>query len=264
MMEQLIMNLAVNARDAMPRGGQLIIGTFAAEIDETYTLSHAEARTGHFVCLGVTDTGCGMDEATMRRIFEPFFTTKEVGKGTGLGLATVYGIVKLHNGWIEVESRVGMGSTFTIFLPATKRQSEIQAGVANKPQARGGTETILVVEDETALRGLMRSILQHYGYQILEAATASDALKTWDQKSGQIDLLVTDLVLPDGLSGDELARQMQTQKPQLKIIFTSGYSLEMAGQDFMLREGYNYLQKPFQPVTLAQTVRQCLDNGGSA
>jgi signal transduction histidine kinase/ActR/RegA family two-component response regulator len=264
MMEQLILNLAVNARDAMPRGGQLIISTFAAEIDENYTLSHAEARPGQFVCLGITDTGCGMDDATIRRIFEPFFTTKEVGKGTGLGLATVYGIVKLHGGWIEVESRVGMGSTFTIFLPASKAPTETQAGATVKPQTQGGNETILVVEDETALRGLMRSILQHYGYHILEAATASDALRVWEQDSGRIDLVITDMVLPDGLSGDELARQMRTQKPQVKIIFTSGYSLDMAGQDFALHEGYNYLQKPFQPLTLAHTVRRCLDgnNGG--
>jgi two-component system cell cycle sensor histidine kinase/response regulator CckA len=263
LIEQLIMNLAVNARDAMPRGGQLIISTFVADIDEAYAQIHAEARPGQFVCLGVTDTGCGMDEATLRRIFEPFFTTKEVGKGTGLGLATVYGIVKLHNGWIEVESRIGMGSTFTIFVPAARSRGEPAGGPATRPVIRGGNETILVVENETALRGLMRSILQHYGYHILEASTSGEALKVWDQKKTQIDLLVTDVVLPDGLSGDELARQMRDQKAGLKVLYTSGYSLEITGQDSPLREGFNYLQKPFQPQTLAQTIRQCLDSGAA-
>jgi len=262
MMEQLIMNLAANARDAMPKGGQLIIGTFATEIDEMDGQTHAEARPGHFVCLGVTDTGSGMDEATLRRIFEPFFTTKEVGKGTGLGLATVYGIVKLHNGWIEVESRVGMGSTFTIFLPASKRAGPPPAEPATKPAVRGGKETILVVEDETALRGLMRGILQHYGYQLLEAGTGAEALKVWHQNDGRIDLLVTDMALPDGLSGDELAKQLRTRKPGLKVVYTSGYSLEIVSQNSALREGVNYLQKPFQPIALARTVRCCLDADG--
>jgi PAS domain S-box-containing protein len=259
MMEQLIMNLAVNARDAMPKGGQLIISTFSTEIGDADGQSHTEARPGKFVCLGVTDTGCGMDEATLRHIFEPFFTTKEVGKGTGLGLATVYGIVKLHNGWIEVESRIEIGSTFTIFLPASEAALESTDELSTKPSVRGGKETILVVEDETALRGLMRGILQHYGYQLLEAANASDALKIWDLNGGRIDLLITDLVLPNGLSGGELAKRLRMRKPGLKTVYTSGYSLEIAGQDFALREGVNFIQTPFQPIALARTVRGCLD-----
>src|SRR5207248_1457954 len=208
MMEQLIMNLAINARDAMPKGGQLIISTFTTEIDEGYVLDHAEARAGDFVCLGVSDTGTGMDNATLGRIFEPFFTTKEVGKGTGLGLATVYGIVKLHNGWIEVESRVGMGSTFTVFLPGSKAGTGSTTSVVEKSSARGGNETILVVEDEAALRGLMRGVLRHYGYQVLEAATGSEALQVWEKNDGKVDLLLTDMVLPDGVDGNDLAREM--------------------------------------------------------
>src|SRR6266540_1555595 len=260
MMEQLILNLAVNARDAMAKGGQLIISTFSTEIEENYVQSHAEARCGLFVCLGVTDTGCGMDEAVLHRIFEPFFTTKEVGKGTGLGLATVHGIVKLHNGWIEVESRSGMGSTFTVFLPASRARAETDVDGQPRPTVRGGTETILVVEDETALRGLMRGTLQHYGYHILEAANAAEALRAWDQKSTQIDLLITDMVFPDGVCGDELARQLQRHQAGLRVIFTSGYSLDVAGHDLALREGVNFLQKPFQPTMLARTVRDCLDS----
>ena len=260
MMEQLIMNLAVNARDAMPKGGQLIISTFTTEIDEGYVLDHAEARAGDFVCLGVSDTGTGMDNATLGRIFEPFFTTKEVGKGTGLGLATVYGIVKLHNGWIEVESRVGMGSTFTVFLPAGKADAAATASVADKSSVRGGNETILVVEDETALRGLIRGVLQHYGYHVLEATAGNEALKVWEQHAAQIDLLLTDMVLPNGVDGNDLAGEMQRQKPVLKVVFTSGYSLELGGEEAGLKDGLNFLQKPFQPLTLARTVRRCLDH----
>jgi PAS domain S-box-containing protein len=259
MIEQLLMNLSVNARDAMPKGGQLIISTFATEIDEGYVKDHPEARVGNFVCLGVSDTGTGMDEGTLGRIFEPFFTTKEVGKGTGLGLATVYGVAKLHNGWIEVESRLGMGSTFTVFLPAGKADIATTPGTAEKSVSRGGNETILVVEDETALRGLMRGVLQHYGYQVLEAATAGDALKVWEKSSARIDLLLTDMVLPDGVDGGDLAREVQKQKPELRVVFTSGYSLELGGEEAGLREGFNFLQKPFQPLTLARTVRRRLD-----
>ena len=262
MMEQLITNLAVNARDAMLKGGQLIISTFMAEIDGDYVQNRPEARAGQFVCLGVSDTGTGMDEATLGRIFEPFFSTKEVGKGIGLGLATVYGIVKLHNGWIEVESRIGMGTTFTIFLPANKSETESTTAFAGKSTAPGGNETLLVVEDETALRGLMRGVLQHYGYHVLEAASASEAAKVWEQNSAKIDLLLTDVVLPDGVDGHELAKGMQKQKPQLKVVFTSGYSLELVGEDISLQEGLSFLQKPFQPLTLARTVRRRLDEAG--
>ena len=262
MIEQLMTNLAANARDAMPNGGQLILSTFTTEIDEDYARDHAEARAGQFVCLGVSDTGTGMDKATLDHIFEPFFTTKEVGKGTGLGLATVYGIVKLHNGWIEVESRIGMGSTFTVFLAAARAGVGATTTFTEKSAVRGGNEIVLVVEDEIALRGLMRSVLQHYGYRVLDAASGGEALTVWERNSGKIDLLLTDIVLPDHPDGQKLAREMQKQKPRLKIVYTSEYGLELPGKETGLREGVNLLQKPFQPLALARTVRCCLDDAG--
>jgi DNA-binding NtrC family response regulator len=152
-----------------------------------------------------------------------------------------------------------MGSTFTVFLPAGKADIATTPGTAEKSVSRGGNETILVVEDETALRGLMRGVLQHYGYQVLEAATAGDALKVWEKSSARIDLLLTDMVLPDGVDGGDLAREVQKQKPELRVVFTSGYSLELGGEEAGLREGFNFLQKPFQPLTLARTVRRRLD-----
>jgi two-component system, cell cycle sensor histidine kinase and response regulator CckA len=260
MMEQLVNILTVNARDAMPGGGQLIVSTFATEIDSAYVREHPEARAGHFVCLGVSDTGTGMDQATLVRIFEPFFTTKEVGKGTGLGLATAYGIAKLHNGWIEVESRVDMGSTFTIFLPAARAGAEMAAFYEEKSPPRCGDESILIVDDETALRGLMRGVLQHHGYHVFEAATAAEALALWEKNSAAIDMLVTDLVLPDGQGGGELARAMQNQKPLLRVVFTCGFNLESESEAAGFHEGLNFLRKPFQPLALARTVRRCLDS----
>src|SRR6185295_7383259 len=166
MMEQVVMNLAINARDAMPDGGQLVIGTKLADIDETYVQHNPEARTGRFICLSVTDGGCGMDEVTLARIFEPFFTTKASGKGTGLGLATVYGIVKQHRGWIEVQSRIGQGTTFRIFLPVSGKAVAPAAESPAKPAPRGGSETILLVEDEPAVLAMAKGILQRLGYKV--------------------------------------------------------------------------------------------------
>jgi len=262
MLEQLITNLASNARDAMPNGGQLIVSTFTTEIDEDYAHDHPEARAGQFVCLGVSDTGTGMDKATLNHIFEPFFTTKEVGKGTGLGLATVYGIVKLHNGWIEVESRIGMGSTFTVFLAAARIGVGATTTFTEKSLVPGGKEVVLVVEDEIALRGLMRSVLLHYGYRVLDASSGGEALTVWERNSDKIDLLLTDILLPDRVDGQELAREMQKQKPRLKIVYTCEYGLELGGKEAGLHEGLNLLQKPFQPLALARTVRCCLDDAG--
>ncbi len=260
MIEQVIMNLAVNSRDAMPKGGKLLITTEAAQVDAAYARQHPDAHAGQFVCLSVTDTGCGMEPKTLARIFEPFFTTKPVGKGTGLGLATVYGIVTQHQGWIDVSSRVGSGTTFKVYFPATTKAAE---PLVEKPAApvtiRGRHETILVVEDEPVLRELARMILKDYDYQVLEAATGVEALKIWDQHNGQVDLLLTDMVMPDGISGRELAEQLKGRKPGLKVIYTSGYSSEVMGQD--LGAGVRFLQKPYPPPQLAQAVRECLDVG---
>jgi PAS domain S-box-containing protein len=259
MLEQVIVNLAVNARDAMPKGGQLLITTSAATFDLAYVQQHPEAHAGQCVSLSVTDTGSGMDKLTLARIFEPFFTTKEVGKGTGLGLATVYGIVKQHQGWVEVNSEFGLGTTFRIFIPGTSEPAET---VVEKPPApkniRGGRETILLVEDEPVLRELARVILQDYEYQVLEAGSGVEALKVWEAHEGRIDLLLTDMVMPEGMTGCELAQNLRARKPGLKVIYTSGYSPEVMGRDSG-PHNTTFLQKPYPPPQLAQTVRECLD-----
>ncbi len=233
MLEQVVMNLVVNSRDAMPKGGKLVIATSIKEVGEDYARQRQEARVGRFVCLTVTDTGCGMDRKTLDRIFEPFFSTKEVGKGTGLGLATVYGIVKQHRGWVEVASEVGTGTTFTIHLPAVLHGGDVSAETPKTPEVvRGGKETILLVEDEPVLRELVREVLQQYEYRVLEAGSGVEALKVWDRHDGKIDLLLTDMVMPEGMTGRDLAVQVKKRKPDLRIIYTSGYSPEVAGTGF--------------------------------
>ena len=259
MIEQIIMNLSVNARDAMPKGGRLRIATTLAAIDDTYAQLHPEARLGQFVRLSVTDNGTGMSKETLSRIFEPFFTTKEVGKGTGLGLATVYGIVKQHNGWIDVESELGKGTKFVVHLPASSKSFETTFERApQKPAVKGGNETILLVEDEPVLRELARVILKDYQYEVLEAGTGAEAIKIWQQNCGRIDLLLTDMVMPEGMSGRELAEQLRSRKPELKVIYTSGYSEDVMGNDIGVRDAM-FLQKPYPPPLLAKTVRECLD-----
>jgi len=259
MIEQIIMNLAVNSRDAMPKGGQLLIGTTAFEADGAFVQQHPESRSGSFISLSVTDTGCGMDAQSQSRIFEPFFTTKEVGKGTGLGLATVYGIAKQHQGWIELESQQGVGTTFRVFLPHSSKPLESSSEQRAAPAVtRGRKETILVVEDEPVLRELARMILQEYDYQVLEAGTGKEALGVWDEHQGKVDLLLTDMVMPEGMTGRELADQLKNRKPGLKIIYTSGYSAEIMGANLDNRH-VRFLQKPYPPPQLAQAIRECLD-----
>jgi CheY-like chemotaxis protein len=259
MLEQIVMNLAVNARDAMPKGGRLSIGTSVAVIEQDYAVLHPEARVGAFACLTVRDSGCGMDAKTLERIFEPFFTTKEVGKGTGLGLATVYGIVKQHQGWVEVSSEVGAGTTFKIYFPSMSAKEDLKPETSSVPKAvSGGSETILLVEDEPMLRELVREILQAYEYRVIEASSGVEALRVWDEHDGQIDLLLTDMVMPEGMNGRELADHLKQRKPNLKVIFSSGYSAESLGKDFG-RGDTAFLPKPYLPPQLAQIVRKCLD-----
>jgi signal transduction histidine kinase/HAMP domain-containing protein len=260
MMEQILMNLAVNARDAMPKGGELLISTTPAHISADYVKQHPDAREGLFVCLQIKDTGCGIDPSTMKRIFEPFFTTKEAGKGTGLGLATVYGIVKQHSGWIEVNSHEGHGTAFNIFLPAIERPAESgEEDTTPSTQVRGGSETILVVEDESSLRNLAHLILQDCGYNVLEAASGVEALTVWQRHDQRIDLLLTDMIMPDGLSGKDLAESLLALKPRLKVIFTSGYDIEAIGAEHGNGNEFKYLQKPYSRFTLAKAIRDCLD-----
>jgi PAS domain S-box-containing protein len=260
MMEQVLLNLVVNARDAMPRGGQLTIETAHVDMDAAAAANIPQARTGSFVRLSVTDSGCGIAPEIMPHIFEPFFTTKDVGKGSGLGLATVYGIIQHHEGWINVHSTPGQGSTFHIYLPQFSKAAETRSPDTGHTPLPRGTETILLVEDEPALRILARKVLIRLGYRILEAASGVMALEVWRQHRGEIRLLLTDMVMPDGMSGRELAQRLQTDQPQLKIIYTSGYSPDIAGRDFPLRDGVNFLPKPFGPAKLAQLVRTCLDS----
>jgi PAS domain S-box-containing protein len=259
MVEQIVMNLAVNSRDAMPKGGKLIITTSAAEIDAAYLRQHPEAHVGWFVCLTVSDTGCGMERKVLQRIFEPFFTTKEVGKGTGLGLATVYGVVKQHHGWIEVQSEVGVGTTFKVFIPVAGKAGDAPADPSVKSEnVRGGKESILLVEDEIGLLELVREILQQYQYHVLIATSGVEALRVWDECNGQVDLLLTDMIMPGGMTGTDLAAELKRRKPALKVIYASGYSSALTGKDFTQGENI-FLAKPYQPNQVAQLIRETLD-----
>ncbi len=258
--EQVIMNLVVNARDAMPDGGRLLIRTAHCEITPSDCRANREAVVGKFICLSVSDTGCGMDEATRSRIFEPFFTTKEVGKGTGMGLATVYGIIQQHNGWIDVVSEPGLGSTFQVYLPCSDdvKPPEAIAPAAATSLPRG-RETVLIVEDEENLRLLVDTILTEQGYTTLCAENGVEALKIWAQKQKEIDLLLTDIVMPEAITGLQLAERMLKTRPDLKVIYTSGYSIDLIAKGYALRDGQNFLPKPYPPAKLASAVRSCLD-----
>ncbi len=263
MIEQVLMNLAVNARDAMPRGGKLVMATAVVDIDANYTGSHPGSRIGRFVSLMVKDTGCGMDAKTLERIFEPFFTTKEVGKGTGLGLATVYGIVRQHGGWVEVQSEVNVGTTFTIFLPAAANARATNTDFVSKnDDVQGGKESILVVEDEVGLRDLVREVLEAYHYDVSIAASGPEALRIWKEANGKFHLLITDMIMPGGMTGRDLAQELQKQKADLRVVFTSGYSSEFVGKD-LNHDRTKFLPKPYRPPQLANIVRQCLDGDGN-
>jgi two-component system cell cycle sensor histidine kinase/response regulator CckA len=262
MLEQVLVNLAVNARDAMPKGGQLLILTETTRLDAAHASAHPEARAGDFVCLSVTDTGTGIAAEHLPHLFEPFFTTKEVGKGTGLGLATVYGIVQQHEGWIEVASELGAGSTFKIFLPAL--EPSLAAVSATEPveaKPAGGSETILMVEDDEAVRSLTSRILRRSGYHVHEAASGPQALELWRAHKQEIALVLTDIIMPEHMNGRELADQLRAERPDLKVIFISGYSGETVGKDSAVpwRTGTGFLQKPCHRHTLLQTVREALD-----
>jgi PAS domain S-box-containing protein len=260
MLDQLLMNLAVNARDAMPKGGRLIIETAERVIDAGQAGLNPDASPGRYAWLSVSDTGCGIPPEVLPHIFEPFFTTKEAGKGTGLGLATVFGIVKQHRGWLKVYSEAGKGTTFQIFLPASDAPAEALAKEAVKPKPRGGSETILLVEDETSLRTLTRTVLERQGYHVLEANNGVEAQQVWTEQQSGIALLLTDLVMPGGVDGRELAARLQIQRPDLKVIFTSGDSADIAGRELTLKAGQNFIQKPCPPDQLLEAVRNCLDS----
>lgn len=263
--EQVLVNLVLNARDALSDGGDIHVGTRLETVDNAAASRHPNARTGLFVCLTVRDTGCGMTREILERIFDPFFTTKEVGKGTGLGLPTVLGIVQQHNGWIEVTSQPGRGSTFQVFLPVTEAASTQRKMEQARPRTaeRGDGETVLVVEDDRGVRELARVALEHGGYRVIEAADGVNALKIWDETPGRISVLITDMVLPNGISGGTLAKTLQKKGPSLRIICVSGYNPEFIKKDLPEMRGIVFLPKPYDSQTLLDAVKQSARNCGN-
>jgi PAS domain S-box-containing protein len=257
--EQIIMNLAVNARDAMPQGGRLRITTTTVELDEGYTLSHAEVQPGCYVLLTVSDTGLGMDKQTQLRIFEPFFTTKDQGKGTGLGLSTVYGIIKQSNGHIWVYSEPGYGTTFKIYLPCFEQSAtRADAALGDHPSLRERSETILLVEDEEALRNLVSQVLTLQGYRVIIAHDGNQAIELGEQYKGTIHLMITDVIMPH-MDGVELAKRMLALRPEMKVLFMTGYTSDIIIHYGMVEKEIALLQKPFSPDVLTQKVCEILD-----
>jgi CheY-like chemotaxis protein len=260
--EQVLMNLVVNARDAMPDGGKLTIETRNVDLDEEYAARHVATKPGPYVQLAVSDTGCGMDAATQARIFEPFFTTKEKGRGTGLGLSTVYGIIKQSGGNIWVYSEPGQGTTFKLYLPRDFSGSTTVTGsrLAAVPTLSTGNETILVVEDEEGVRDVAKRILREAGYKVLTAASPDDALLACQAHKGKIDLLLTDVVMPQ-MSGRLLAERVALARPGIKVVYMSGYTDDAIVHQGTLDPGTNFVAKPFSAADLTRKVLEVLDSG---
>ncbi len=258
MLDQVLMNLAVNARDAMPKGGRLTIETERRELDAESAEAVA-AKPGLYVVLSVSDTGTGIPADIMPKIFDPFFSTKDVGKGTGLGLATVFGIVQQHGGYVRVYSEPGHGATFRVYFPEVADPLDQARPAAPPPAVPGGSETLLIVEDETAISDIISRYLKRLGYDVLTAGTGSDALKVWDEHNGRIDLVITDIVMPGGMDGIELSGHLIERNPEIPVIFSSGYSDLIAAGDFPLKEGENFLTKPYALPKVGQLVRTRLN-----
>jgi PAS domain S-box-containing protein len=259
MMDQLFMNLAVNARDAMPDGGQLTLNAQAVELTASLIRGNPEARPGSFMRVSVADTGCGIAPEVLPHIFEPFFTTKPVGKGTGLGLAAVFGIAKQHGGWMEVQSQPGKGATFHVFLPTCAALPQATAAPSSKSDLQGGHETILVAEDDNDVRDFVVTVLETYGYKLISASCGAEAIECWTRHNGKIHLLLTDMVMPGGMNGTQLAENLLAKDPSLRVLYTSGYSPGMAGKDITWPADRNFLAKPYDPAVLVRHVRACLD-----
>jgi two-component system, cell cycle sensor histidine kinase and response regulator CckA len=262
-LEQVILNLAVNARDAMPAGGRLTVTTANVELDATHAQRLLGAQPGQYVMLAVSDTGIGMDAATRRRIFEPFFTTKPVGKGTGLGLATVYGIVKQSGGAISVASEPGVGTVFNIYLPRVEQVADLQPLSGSTDSLPGGTETVLLVEDDDEVRKLAQEVLEGQGYTVFAAGRPRDATAIATRHTGTIHLLLTDVVMPE-MTGPDLAKNLLSARRSMKVLFMSGYTNGTIVHHEVLNGGTAFLQKPFTAGTLAQKVRQTLDTRATA
>ena len=256
--EQVLMNLCINARDAMNEGGRLIIETSAATFDERYCIAQPLARPGDYAMLAVTDTGTGMDAATLDRIFEPFFTTKDMGKGTGLGLATVYGIVRQHGGFLHVYSELNVGTTFRVYLPVAPSSVKAAPVVEETGPVRGGSETILVAEDHEGLRELARETLSNLGYDVVLACDGEQAVREFHQQGDRIDLLLLDVVMPK-MNGPEAYARMSVERPDVPVIFATGYSADIALLHKVQEQGLTVMQKPYVPRDLARRVRETLD-----
>jgi len=255
-LHQVLMNLAANSRDAMPRGGRFSIETTSVEWDESHIQSRPGAQAGPYVMLAVSDTGVGMNVETCGHIFEPFFTTKEVGKGTGLGLSTIHGIVEQSGGSVEVASELGRGTTFKIFMPRVV-DAQADSGKPEAVVAIGGKETVLVVEDQAVVRRYAATALRTFGYQVIEAENADEALQVCERERDRIDLILTDVVMP-GLSGRELADRLKQLRPEIKVMFMSGYTDDAIVHPGALEKGAEFIQKPFSPDQLAIKVREML------
>jgi CheY-like chemotaxis protein len=255
--EQVLMNLAVNARDAMSQGGKLTIETRNVVLDDAYANGHPEVRPGPYVLLAVSDTGCGMDEATRKRIFEPFFTTKEVGKGTGLGLATVYGIIKQSGGHIAVYSEPNRGSTFKIYLPSTEEKAAPSSSYPRPKFLPRGKGTVLLVEDEDMVRTLSSQVLQEHGYTVLEAWHGKEALALSERDLSAVQLTVTDVVMPE-MDGRDLAKRLLSRKPDMKVLYVSGYTAKAIVRNGILEPDTIFLEKPFTPEGLVRKVHEML------
>jgi CheY-like chemotaxis protein len=255
MVEQVLFNLAVNARDAMPKGGELVITTLALEADADYVSRVPQAKSGRFVGFRVTDTGVGISADVRSRIFDPFFTTKPDSHATGLGLATVYTIVQQHGGWIEVSSEIGRGTQFTAWFP--QRPSE--AVPSTPPNLGKGGETLLLVEDKEEVRAVLQSVFARNGYRMLLAGNGPEALKLWEQRRDEIALLFTDVVMPGGMNGRELAERLRLDRPDLKVIYCSGYEANILGAEALAKPGTSFLAKPFNLTQAVSQVRGLLD-----
>ena len=255
--EQILMNLATNAKDAMPEGGSISIATTTIELDSRFVAAHGYGKPGQYGLISFEDTGCGMDRGTLERIFEPFFTTKEVGKGTGLGLSIVYGIVKQHDGFINVYSEPGKGTTFRVYFPAT-RAADAGKSLKEAAPVKGGTETILLGEDDAAVRQLTRVVLEESGYSVIEAIDGEDVIARYKNNQAAVKLLILDIVMPRR-SGKSVADEIKASNPEIRILFVSGYTANIIHQNGVLEKGLNFISKPFSPDALLSKVREVLD-----
>ena len=264
MLDHAVMTLCLNAKDAMPKGGTLTLEPDLAEFSVESAQSHPDSSPGRFVCLRITDTGCGMDADVLKHLFEPFFTTKDIGKGIGMGLASVYGIVRQHKGWVHVESVVGQGTSFRLYLPLSARTKEAHPATPELPPSVVQNKTILVVEDEADLLLISTEALTMLGYRVLGAADGHEALDLWEQHQSAVDLVLTDVRMPKGINGLELAETLLKSKPTLKIIIMSGYSMDIVKGGMPEGSSYTFLAKPFNLQGLADTVRNCLDQAAAS